>query len=106
MRPAQIAREIQTHIRGRLVELHASMRPAQIAREIRLKLPVAELLRLASMRPAQIAREISPSTVLRTRSPTCFNEARANCAGNSAAAGVSNQKVTRFNEARANCAGN
>ena len=37
---------------------------------------------------------------------TSFNEARANCAGNSAATAFARFDPAGFNEARANCAGN
>ena len=59
------------------------MRPAQIAREIIRRLPAADRAGRASMRPAQIAREILRAIVLCATRPAGFNEARANCAGNS-----------------------
>ena len=60
------------------------MRPAQIAREIVLDGLAGDVDGLlASMRPAQIAREIrGPGGGAPPPGP-CFNEARANCAGNS-----------------------
>ena len=57
------------------------------------------------MRPAQIAREIN-----RAQKGSAFtggfNEARANCAGNSTGCQPRGEMTTGFNEARANCAGN
>ncbi len=114
----------------RLPTYVASMRPAQIAREITRTAYSWMRLRNASMRPAQIAREIDYGAGKPDVRDGCFNEARANCAGNWAdpfALGlrlpasmrpaqiareippshhVRQLPAHRFNEARANCAGN
>ena len=58
------------------------------------------------MRPAQIAREIGLFTRINILSPSGFNEARANCAGNWYSTAIYRRRQARFNEARANCAGN
>ena len=83
MRPAQIAREILKDLASAWNLPHASMRPAQIAREINRHQHHQPQRHPASMRPAQIAREIAFGSE-RGRFPLSgFNEARANCAGNS-----------------------
>ena len=106
MRPAQIAREILARHIGRVFYAKTSMRPAQIAREIRWAKNEARKHGQTSMRPAQIAREIPPAQANAPGAPTYFNEARANCAGNSEAGGAAPNSGDHFNEARANCAGN
>ena len=58
------------------------------------------------MRPAQIAREIADDLALEARADLCFNEARANCAGNWPSSALAGGGLPGFNEARANCAGN
>ena len=81
------------------------MRPARFAREI--VWDIAEWLdaEKASMRPARFAREIRAITSFEVISRG-FNEARAFCAGNSAAQAAALTRLARFNEARAFCAGN
>ena len=106
MRPAQIAREIGVGFWGDGGRGSASMRPAQIAREIVSGADAAVRSAPASMRPAQIAREIHAAGCGALWSRRCFNEARANCAGNSFAPGTCGPGPGCFNEARANCAGN
>ena len=106
MRPAQIAREIPVSLKSNRRRPCASMRPAQIAREINCTRKTTWNSGLASMRPAQIAREI-PGDPMTGTCPECgFNEARANCAGNSGSPPPRRRRRRSFNEARANCAGN
>ena len=61
---------------------------------------------IASMRPAQIAREIATAKLVADETSRSFNEARANCAGNSWGSVYVREIRPGFNEARANCAGN
>ena len=58
------------------------------------------------MRPAQIAREIALDGHTKRAAEIDFNEARANCAGNSPKGLALRRPCQDFNEARANCAGN
>ena len=90
---------------GRAADGLASMRPAHCAREVDAPAMINLLERIASMRPAHCAREVTGSTFRTGTSTTCFNEARALCAGSSTWSSRLPQASTRFNEARALCAG-
>ena len=94
------------HMAARVTDRAASMRPAQIAREINRLSGRRGNSHAASMRPAQIAREIRRCAWTPIRPAQGFNEARANCAGNSGATRKCTAPDACFNEARANCAGN